>query len=172
MTDLIEPVKPDVLAPEPHPVIAGNHADDDGSAIDEWFEEPSHAPQKYDDVPVKSAPEVKPVATRIISRTVALNNASDPLMVLGADTSRKDLIIRIGADRGSDDVRVMIGSDKTDLYNVAYLNSIATLVTGNTDIGSEWRSDKHTGAVWVSAVNAPGSVDPFVVNVSVWAVTE
>lgn len=165
MTEINAPVSPEELNPAPHPALAGNYADDDGEAIDEWFEAADVGPQDYGTVPVNVAPVIKVPPTRIISRTIAVNQSSDPVMLFSADVHRKDLIVRISSDAVPvDTVYTLIGSDKTDVYNQAFFNA---------GPASEFRTDKHTGAVWFYARLNPTTVETeFTLTVNAWSVTE
>jgi len=95
---IIPPMQPDVLDPEPHHRIEGDWSDDDGSALDQYFEPNPQGPNligtetlltnqpTYDDTP--------PKITRLLTRSVPLNSASAPLQLFPADPLRKRLRIR------------------------------------------------------------------------------
>lgn len=179
MTDqIVKPIEPDNVKPEPHPVLAGDFKDDDGPAFDEYFEAPSHGPQEYGSIPVPAPVAVEPKPTRIISRVIRMTCSetanSDPIMLLNEDVRRKDLIVHVNLVQTNiprpDQWQFMIGSDKADLYNGAAFNGM----TSTVEFGAEWRSDKHTGAVWILCRISPDDPSPLPAqfDVCVWAVTE
>jgi len=110
---LTPPIAPAEVNPQPHRTLAGNHADDDGQAIDDWFEAAPAGPVKYDDAPRPTAPEVKPVATRLLTRTVTVGMPGttlyDPVQLFPADTRRKSLVIQV-ADSDPTDVLTTVAS--------------------------------------------------------------
>jgi hypothetical protein len=176
MDTINPPMVPEELDPVPHPPIAGDFKDDDGPAIDEWFENPPSGPQEYGTIPVKTEPAIKPV-TRIVSRVIRMTCSatvnSDPILLLNADPNREDLIIRVNTTVTQiprpDKFQFMIGSDKADLYNGADFGGLCTTVS----FGIEWRSDKHTGPVWILCRQSPDDAAPTtgVFDVVVWSVT-
>ena len=132
MTDLIQPVTPELINPEPHPPIAGNYADDDGQAIDEWFEAAPVGPQEYGIPPVITTPTI-PQTTRLLTREFVISangGVHTPILVLPADPNRIKLIIGVEAD-------TRIASEKSDVFSAAPAGGTAML-----------DMDGHTGAVW------------------------
>lgn len=124
-----------------------NRTDDDGQALDDYFESAYQGPPVESESAQYEALSI-PTTTRLIARsfTVGTNGGVlyDPVQVLPADPNRKSL--HIDADGP-----VQIASDK------AFPS--AAVVT------FPWTDTTHTGAVWLYSTS--GSV----VTVSVWAVT-
>lgn len=142
---------PDLEDPRPLGPLHGDVRDDDGIALDQFFE------ATYQGPPVESESQAyaelsTPILTRLISRRVTVGTVGgvlyDPVQVLPADANRRDLIVDA-------DGIISIGSDKTDVYQSGVINPSST----------PWQTGKHSGAVWVYST----SDQP--VSVSVWAVT-
>ena len=162
MVNINSPIPPEDLSPNPLAAIAGNHADDDGSALDEYFEpNPDLVGLPYGG-PVASETayeaESLPKIQRILSRSIPIGtidgNIADPVQVFPADGNRHSLRIVITGD-----VEVHIGSDKTDVYGGAVVSGYATGPT-------EYVFDRYTGALWVYSTEAAP------VTVNVFSVTE
>jgi len=151
------------IATDPGPMqpLAGNTADDDGQAIDEFFE-----PNPGLDSPVSGiATEVVdlPIKTRILSRIIPLDPANDtPVLAFPPNAKRKSLRIvgRGGiATNVGNTFTFRIASDLSDLYGAGVIPS-----------GEVWGIDnQHTGAVWLlcRVGDAPSAF-----NVNVEQVTE
>lgn len=155
---LVETTVPESVSPQPFQALAGNHADDDGLALDDEFVPNPDKALPFNGILSESRQyerESIPVPTRILSRAITIGlmsdgtTVADPVQVFPSDTSRKELHIQTTGN-------VTIGSDKSDLYNGASLAP-----------GTLFTSTVHTGAVWIYAAyaNVP-------ILVTVWSVTE
>lgn len=151
MTDeLNDPLPPEVLDPAPHRPIAGDIADDDGQALDDFFEAAPSGPTVWESYDLGK--DALPKPTRILSRQIVLPQAgsapADPVQVFPADVNR--LHIRVESDHP-----IMIASDKTDCYGAAQT------------VSTSWYNDLHTGSVWVYSTYVTGPV-----TVNVWSITK
>jgi len=138
MVDLNIPVQPDTLDPLPQHPIVGNIHDDDGQAIDQYFEAPPHQPLDYSQF--ATTVDENPVCTRLIVKTYTLVSPdgvvyADPVQVLPADPNRKELWVDSSASN------LTIASSKSDCY------SLATFRHQTTDFC--FYSLTHTGPVWI-----------------------
>lgn len=83
----------------PYRTLAGNHADDDGMAIDEMFEPASWGPVSHESR--EYAAEETKVATRLLSRQIVIGSNGgviyDPVQLFPVDLSRKRLRIQLAA---------------------------------------------------------------------------
>jgi len=160
-----DPIQPELTDPLPHDPTAGNPNDDDGVAIDEMFEAAPQGPIEYGLI----LPDIKnelPTTTRLITRRVnlfSLNDATpDTLMIFPADPNRRDLIIQVFRS-GVINTYLSVTSD-------AMLNAAPLSPLGSGAQVSEWRSDKHTGPVYVSLICITGE-ESQTAEVSAWSVT-
>lgn len=130
-----------------HP-LAGDHADDDGQALDDLFEPSAWGPVESESYALGVEETRK--TTRILSRTLPFpsGGSDQPVQLYPADPNR--LHVRIIADDA-----IKIASDKTDLNGAAVLPA-----------GQHWTNDYHTGAIWVVPEGSAGSM-----NVNIWVVT-
>lgn len=157
-TPLTDPVKPDLDSPTPSRELAGNHADDDAYAIDEYFEPAEQSPIDYGQVPITAA-ETLAQPTRIITRTFLLTadgtNTVPPLMVLPRDLNRVKLYVVCTTTAG-----FQIGSELADVYG-------SPVMAGNE---GTFPLDLcgHTGALYVYSPTTDAA-KPLLVKV--WAVT-
>lgn len=148
MTQMNVPLTPD---PPPEnietvtPPLSGDTRDDDGQALDDYFEPAYNGPVASEgyDLGVESTPKV----TRILSQSQQLRINQAPYMALPPDLNR--LHIRIVAT-----VDIRIASDSNDV-----------LYAGVLPAQQHWNNDYHTGAVWVIPSEEDGIVN-------IWAVTE
>jgi hypothetical protein len=108
--------------------LAGNHRDDDGEAIQQYFEPPSQGPETH--LGLEPIVDVLPVPTRIINVKVALG--ADPVPALTVDINRVNLNIVCK------EAPFIVASDKTECYFAPSI-PLNVLLTMNG----------HTGAVWI-----------------------
>lgn len=146
MTSINPPLEPDVTDPGPAPKLSGDWEDDDGSAIDEQFEAPSHEPLDYDVLIRDDIADALVQPTRLIVRTITLIGGNDPYQILTPDVNRLQLQVKFTAtDKGS---QLHIGSEKSDVYGTTGLPLMLPAATGY--VFSDWLNlDAHTGALWV-----------------------
>jgi hypothetical protein len=135
----------EALAP---PGLVGNTADDDGRALDEYFEAAPSGPLDY--AGIQHAREELPTTTRILSRAFVLTQGQQATLALPADPSRIKLVIDVM------DVGPAYVSDAND---IGTLTPYITTANSPLDLGA------HTGPVWIAAQDA-GTC-----RVHVWAVT-
>lgn len=131
--------------------LAGDHSDDDGQALDDYFEAGPQAPIVYSDG--DGYADNRPAHTRMIVRSYVLTSANgvnppDPVMILPADANRLELFIESSSET------LTIASDKSDCY---YPGAI---MRGGRQVYSQC----HTGAVWVYTTE---TVTPVTVTVRV-----
>jgi len=138
-----EPMPPEILDPVAHRKMAGDWTDDDGLALDEYFEAPSHEPVSHDTLPDPYAKVSIPEVTRMLNRSLTLGstdgvNAGDPVMLLPADPNRRVCLLIVTVAGSATGIRM--GSARSDVYG-------APLYAANGSIGYDLSG--HTGAVWV-----------------------
>ena len=151
---------------DPHPLgpLSGDYTDDDGRAIDDYFESADHNPVKETGLPKDQVRDQKdiPVADRLISRTlplVSLAAAGDVIQFFSADLNRKKLIIYVEAAAS----HIRVGSQKTDVYGAGLLGGVATGVANGG--GNIYDFGPYTGAVWIGADDFSGNVTAYCVTV-------
>jgi len=156
MTGLNPPVPPELLDPVPLGPIVGDRTDDDGIALDEYFEAAPSGPIDWGEV-VQQADPTLPQVTRIITRTFTLvgdgTTAPDPVLVLPPDPNRLRLVVICTTTFGW-----QFGSDKSDVYG-------APLMAGNGST-TGYELTGHTGALWIYTSSPTVSL-----GVKVWAVS-
>lgn len=156
MSELNDPMSPDILDPDPHRPIAGDIADDDGPALDQYFEAGDTLPVEYDTLPDPYAKDKPRETTRLITRTFSLASPdgivpADPIMLLPADPNRVRLLISVSSAGAGNGVRV--GESKSDVYGAPRLNIADTYdLTGHT--GSIWVYNDSTNIADIVTVNA------------------
>jgi len=142
MNKLNEPMQPERLDPARHDRMAGDWSDDDGPALDQYFEAPTHEPLSHDTIPTPEAKTRIPEVTRLLNRSIVLFspdgvNAGDPVMLLPADPNRKVLILHVSLGGSATGIRM--GSARSDVYG-------APLYAANATFG--YNLSGHTGAIW------------------------
>lgn len=146
-THLTESVTPDVTSPLPFRAWAGDHSDDDGRAIDDFFEAAYAGPVDYEEPPTEKK-EIK-TTTRLVNRTVTLAPTLQ-LMILPPDVHRTTFVI------WTDDAdSITFAGDSGELSMAGLLSAANPLTLSG-----------HTGPVWVQNVGASDA------TVNVAAVTE
>lgn len=141
------------------PVLAGDHADDDGAVIDSFLTETDAPPPAPTTVNVGKIDDTPKAGTRINAWTVALDPAwPTPPMVLPQNLRRKELTITVVSATDSD--LVVVASDPRDLMTPTNGYSALTVYARNP-----WSSFCHTGPVYLKA-------DVSAVTVNVCEVTE
>jgi hypothetical protein len=172
-----------VSQPEPLHELAGDHADDDGQALAEYFQvNPNGAGQlgeednPYDDLYKNSQHsgysdqsakvEETPTCTRIISRNITMNNG-DFIQVFARDPKRKNLTITYTST--TEIPCPILMSEKgsvADVGNQGYGLVPTEVDTTNTKYFGVYQFDGHTGAIWIYY---PGFT---ALNITVLVVTE
>lgn len=153
MEDVLnEPVTPELTDPNPFAPLAGDTHDDDSEVYEADFVMAAHPPQTYDGV----IPTTKTLAptTRMLAAVVPVGQDSngvqlDPVMLFPADPNRKQLEIRCYDSLGGIFPSVypfVLASDKATCYTNAIVGA-----GGGDAAGYGFKSDCHTGAVWVYA---------------------
>lgn len=157
-----------------HEIVTGDIHDDDGQAIDDYFENADNGVIQYSGVDIEDT-EV-PATSRLVSRTVNWTAADQtPVLVLPADPYRISLQIQAKAfGNGS---TILMSDDKTHIQAMqatgqqGISGTCTTLFipfqSGATAVASEmFYFQGYTGPVWI----APGNA--VVTYVSVTAVTQ
>lgn len=144
------------ISPDSFGPLAGDHADDDGQAIDDAFLAGPVGPIDYG--AFLQEPELDSLTkpTRILSRQVVFLPGSEPVLLYPADIARVGLQIQWAGDADS---TVRFASDKSESLFAAPLYQAA----GG---GGIFTFDAHTGPVWIHAVVNTGQT-----NVGVTVVT-
>lgn len=170
--NLTEPMLSEEISPEPFGPLAGNHADDDGEAMDEILQAPAHEPLSYDDL-LKDEPNAIAPTNRIVSRYMAMASEQQPVQFLPADAGRKTLYIYFTANAlNSPNAYLTFGSDKSQTYDGAGIRLYPVWIS--TGIAKA-RSDVlvmegYTGPVWIKPDESTSNPATFEVNV--WSVTQ
>lgn len=149
-------IERDDEAAEPHDRPAGDSKDDDGQAIDDYFTPNPNGPnvrEVLQRMPGFSVDDTAPKVSRVLTMSYSLLAASDPIQLLPADANRKSLVIIAQSTTAADQVK--IAGQKSDVYGA-----------GNWPMNLLYRSPGWTGAIWVYAPAAVGTV-----TVSFWSVT-
>lgn len=158
MTDTFNGADPAPYVP-PSP-LTGDTTDDDGRAIDEFFEAMDAGPLVFGGS-VVDAPEPK-VTTRILGRRFNLISPFEPQQILPADPNRIAVRIQYKSTLGA---ALAFASEKSDVYSapVFHVPFPAGLlaITPILEI-------PHTGALWVWF---PGADVDINFDISVWAIT-
>lgn len=134
--ELTEPIAPDLLTPEPFAALAGDTTDDDGPALDDIFEAPSHGPIDYGTL-IPATDSARPQSNRALTRFLRLtpidgSTPADPVQLFPADPNRTKLLMTVitaGTCR--------FAGEKSDVYSGAKL--ISNLIYDFTG---------YTGAIW------------------------
>lgn len=170
MSELTPAIEPDLSDPAPLGPLAGNHADDDGQALDDYFEAPSHGPLSYDDLIVPQVDNIAPT-NRILSRNLNMTVGDDPVLILPKDVNRLslNLYFNCNGSNGSNNV-LRFASEKSLVYDGAMVYPV-----WNSNALASGRSyvinlDKYTGALWVWP-DPVLSIAAVVFSISVWGVT-
>ena len=168
--------QPNHLNPQTLHHLAGNWSDDDGLAIDEYFEAADHGPQEH--VYVEGAKAALPVTNRLITRAIPFTFdtsggagevwpcISDPVLALPADPNRTLLMIAYAVGHTEPPfIPVFIASEKSGCYGepthylVVYSGGLMTI-------------PGYTGPVWIMAASIDGVVEsPPTKIITVTAVT-
>lgn len=155
---------------DPHPLgpLAGDYQDDDGRALDDYFESADHMPVKETGLPAAQVNDQKdlPIVDRTISRTLVLTpidltNGGQPIMFFAADLRRKFLKIVVVTDNAV----ISFGSQKADCYGGGYLyGPIRTPAVPAAPVIYDFPN--YTGAVWIGAISgdAPISVSAYCIT--------
>lgn len=142
--------QPENLSPEPEHRLAGDWNDDDGQAIDEYFEPAYHG--EVEQVYVDAEREDLPAPNRMLSRVVPFVQRSEsapapePVLVFPADVNRKSVSITVYAgeqDARGERIFYRIGSSKQDLYGDANIQQLYP---------SHYTIDGYTGALWMNVL--------------------
>lgn len=154
-TELTHAIEPENTAPDPYALHQGNTSDDDGRAIDDYFEAPTLAPVEKGSVAYVKKEIAVP--TRMIVRKLYVGTIGgvvyDPVMVFPADLNRKRLIITGVYDNNA---FFSLGSEKSDAQTNG---SIYQCIFGPLTI------EGHTGALWVYSI-ASVAVDLTIISVT------
>jgi hypothetical protein len=162
---LTHPVTPERLDPTPHAPIAGDHSDDDGRALDEFFEGGPWAPVESEGLAIKEESVKTP--TRLIGGRRRLNVTALPVveMLLPADLNRTKLVLTASSNLlNSVPVWLFVSDSKFTLMAdgatpvlandgpAAFL--LPATISGTNSYANEIVLDlgAHTGAVWVGVM--------------------
>lgn len=176
MSELTPAERPENLSTEPAHRLAGDWNDDDGQAIEEYFEPAFHGEeeQTYVDAPRESLP----TTNRLLSRTIPFPYNSPlgedisfpPILAFPADSCRKN--ITMYAIQYSGDGRqtaatalVRVASDRTGTYDVGnfHVSPMAPRIYIEDYTGPIWVQIQHQG------LGIPWNQD---INLMVTVVTE
>jgi hypothetical protein len=156
MDELNPPMIPEVLDPKPFAALAGDHSDDDGQALDDYFMPNPGGPVSYDTLLNDEGPTL-PATTRLLSRSLRLQpnadgSQSDAVQLLPADPNRTTCLIYVTVTTAGE---LRFGSDKTDcLFGPSLLTGVTFDISG------------HTGAVWAVHLGLTGTSDVRLVTVT------
>ena len=146
--------QPDTSLPGP-PTIAGDHADDDGPALDSLVEQSAEPPAPEPATAPPAAPAPPPdrprTPSRLLTGSMTINDLHGAVLLLPADPDRKNLTVSVmsaGTPPEANGVRIAEDSGRV-------MTDGASLVLPN---GRNWDSvPGYTGAVW-AAVTGTGAL--------------
>lgn len=129
----------------PHRPLAGNTSDDDGEALDAFFQPMDARPQVYG-IPETTVKALTP-PQRLITRFLPVGN--DPLMLFPPDINRKSLRIIF---RGAGSDVLQMASTRSDVEGSGFL-AAATGPEDSSDVVhyAEYVFPGYTGGVWLRA---------------------
>lgn len=151
------------LADTPTPPLAGNYADDDAIAIDQYFEAADQGPETFDGLRIPH--EAIPPKSRLVRQRYTFGNATlQGVLALPPDINRKHLIITVWAV-GPTSSAVYSGEPFSMLASGGVCNANALPVSANF-VPTVLVLDDYTGPLFVGSLR-----DGEVVNFEIVAVT-
>ena len=157
----------DRLNPLKAPPLAGNYADDDGMAIDDYFEAANQGPiisEGYDTEPEKVIPVTRILSVSFSNMALDLVNPNRSFMLFPADRNRKMI-----------NVKIVGGTGTAFYFSSEPFSFIAPAVPGDALAGIGLWQDSTNGSLTILGHTGPLHVCPAQVapiTLNGWALTE